>query len=275
MSFTRIGAPAEPVKSDDVAIAGIQVADLVVEFPGRNGALGARAVDGVTFDVRPGELLVLVGRSGCGKTTVLNVLAGLQLPTSGTALVAGDRPRLARRRVGYMFARDGLLPWRSARRNVEFALEIRRPQLSRSERRDRALAALERVGVVHAAGRYPWQLSQGMRQRVALARTWVMDPEVLLMDEPFAALDAQTRASVQEEFLGVWGRNRRTAVFVTHELKEAVLLADRILVLHTGRVIDEIAVGIERPRNEATLEEHPRYGEIHRRLIAGLNEMPR
>jgi ABC-type nitrate/sulfonate/bicarbonate transport system ATPase subunit len=253
--------------------AGITISNLVVEFPGEIDGPPNRGVDDVSFQVRSGELLVLVGRSGCGKTTVLNVLAGLQEPTSGTVLVQGMEPPDARKHIGYMFARDGLLPWRNARRNVEFALEIRRPGLRRPERRELALTYLDRVGVAHAASRYPWQLSQGMRQRVALARTWAIDPDVLLMDEPFAALDAQTRAAVQEEFLEIWGANRRTSVFVTHELKEAVLLADRILVMHSGKVIDEVLVDIDRPRREATLEEDPRYQQIHHRLVKGLNEI--
>jgi NitT/TauT family transport system ATP-binding protein len=251
----------------------ISIKDLYVEFPPMGpGESRNLAVDGVSFDVRRGELLVLIGRSGCGKTTVLNVLAGLHTPTAGDVKIMDKAPVPARKHIAYMFARDGLFPWRTARRNVEFALEIRRPEMKRKERQERALQFLDRVSVKHAANRYPWQLSQGMRQRVALARTWAIDPDVLFMDEPFAALDAQTRASVQEQFLEVWSADRRTSVFVTHDLKEAILLADRILVMHSGKVIDEVVVDIPRPRAEATIDEEDRYRELHHRLVEGLHE---
>jgi NitT/TauT family transport system ATP-binding protein len=259
-----------PMSTTDVSI---NIDGLEVEFPPMGpGEPPHKGVDGVSFEVRRGELLVLVGRSGCGKTTVLNVLAGLYKPTGGEVKIMGKDPIPARSHIAYMFARDGLLPWRTARRNVEFALEIRRPQLKRKERQERALRFLDRVGVRHAANRYPWQLSQGMRQRVALARTWAIDPDVLFMDEPFAALDAQTRATVQEQFLEVWSADRRTSVFVTHDLKEAILLADRILVMHSGKVIDEVVVDIPRPRAEATIDEDPRYRTLHHRLVEGLHE---
>jgi NitT/TauT family transport system ATP-binding protein len=254
----------------DVAI---RVRDLEVVFPPPTPDDSEhRAVDGVSFDVRRGELLVLVGPSGCGKTTVLNVLASLYKPTAGLAEVMGKAPVAARDHIGYMFARDGLLPWRTARRNVEFALEIRHPELSRRTRKERALEYMSRVKVDFAANRYPWQLSQGMRQRVALARTWAIEPDVMFMDEPFAALDAQTRATVQETFLNVWSTDRKTSVFVTHDLKEAVLMADRILVMNSGRVVDEIVVDIPRPRRENAIEEHPSYRDIHHRLVLGLED---
>lgn len=252
--------------------ASITVKDLEVVFPPPTADdPPAVAVGGVSFDVEEGELVVLVGRSGCGKTSVLNVLAGLYRPTGGQASIMGKPPLEARDHIGYMFARDGLLPWRTARRNVEFALEIRfGRRMSRSDRRTRAVEYLEKVGVGHALNRYPWQLSNGMRQRVALARTWAIDPDVLFMDEPFAALDAQTRADVQGEFLRVWGRNQKTAVFVTHDLKEAVLLADRIIVMRDGRIVDEVTIQLARPRDENLIEEDPQYRKIHHRLIEGL-----
>lgn len=250
----------------------IKVDDLEVVFPPPTpDEPPAVAVDGITFEIDEGEFVVLVGRSGCGKTTALNVLAGLCQPTGGNASVMDKTPLEARPRIGYMFARDGLLPWRSARRNVEFALEVHyRRSMSRSARRAKATEYLEKVGVGHASNRYPWQLSNGMRQRVALARTWAIEPDVLFMDEPFAALDAQTRADVQQEFLDVWSRDRKTVVFVTHDLDEAILLADRIIVMRDGRIADEVAVNIPRPRNESTIEEDPAYRNMHRRLIEGL-----
>jgi NitT/TauT family transport system ATP-binding protein len=250
------------------AVASLDRAEVVFEVP---GAPPRRALDGVSIDVRDGELLVLVGRSGCGKTTVLNLLVGLVDNTGGSVTVLGDTPRKARSSIGYMFARDALLPWRTARRNVEFAVELRRPNLSRHERRDVALRYLEELGVGHAANQYPWQLSQGMRQRVALARTWAIEPEILLMDEPFAALDAQTRTSAQTMFLESWARHRRTVVFVTHDLHEAILLSDRIIVMDQGRVVDETTIELPRPRDQERLVLEPRYRDIHQRLVAALH----
>lgn len=273
MTVDQIGE-ADAVHAEVDSDAAIVVRDLRVEFPAPTpDEPPATAVDGVSFTVKKGELVVLVGRSGCGKTTVLNVLSGLCHISGGTVEVLGEEPRKARFKVGYMFARDGLLPWRTARRNVEFGLEVRHRKLSRAERRARAMEYLARVKVDFAASRYPWQLSQGMRQRVALARTWAIEPEVLFMDEPFAALDAQTRSSVQDQFLGVWGADRKTSVFVTHDLGEAILMADRIIVMNNGKIIDEVLVDIARPRSEHTITEDPGYNGIHRRLVQGLEEI--
>ncbi len=250
--------------------------DVVVDFtvPSQGALQTHRALSGVSLDVLTGELLVLVGRSGCGKTTALNVLAGLQPPTSGTALVLERDPAQAREHVAYMFARDALLPWRSAIRNVEFALELRQPHLSRHERRERARALLHSLGVADSARLFPWQLSQGMRQRVALARTWAVEPDLLLMDEPFAALDAQTRADTQRLFLDFWAANRRTVVFVTHDLSEALLLADRVIVLRDGVVVDLIAVDIPRPRDSDTLILDEACRRAHRRISRALHGAP-
>jgi NitT/TauT family transport system ATP-binding protein len=230
-----------------------------------------RALAGASMVVREGELLVLVGASGCGKTTVLNLLAGLIDATDGQVSVVGKPPAEARSHIAYMFARDALLPWRTARRNVEFALELRRPELNKTERRDRAQHYLDELGVGRSANLFPWQLSHGMRQRVALARTWAIAPDLLLMDEPFAALDAQTRAATQEKFLDVWAADRKSVVFVTHDLSEAILLADRILMMSGGRIVDEAEVTIPRPRNAETIVLEDGYRELHHRLVAALH----
>jgi NitT/TauT family transport system ATP-binding protein len=252
-------------------VASLRGAEVHFELPGTSGRQIRRALDGISLDVRDGELLVLVGQSGCGKTTVLNLLVGIVSATGGSVTVLGDTPERARSRIGYMFARDALLPWRTARRNVEFGVELRRPDLSRAKRRELAQSYLDELGVGQSPDHYPWQLSQGMRQRVALARTWAIEPEVLLMDEPFAALDAQTRASVQEHFLQVWAAHRRTVVFVTHDLHEAILLADRIVVMAEGRVVDETTIDLPRPRHAETLVLEPEYRDIHQRLVAALH----
>jgi NitT/TauT family transport system ATP-binding protein len=248
--------------------ARTSLVDVEVEFISKREDQAYRALDGITIDVKPGELLVLVGRSGCGKTTVLNVIAGLVQASRGKVTVLGTDCVRARPRIGYMFARDALLPWRTAVRNVEYGLELRQPKLTRQNRRERALKLLSNLGVDgNAAKRHPWQLSQGMRQRVALARTWALEPELLLMDEPFAALDAQTRADAQEQFLDIWAQSSKTVIFVTHDLSEAILLGDRVIAMDQGRLVAEVAVDIPRPRNPMTIVEDPKFQEAHHLLI--------
>ena len=213
------------------------------------------ALDDVDLEIPTGQFVALVGASGCGKTTLLNMVAGLIRPTRGTVKVGGASPSLGSLDVGYMFARDALLPWRSARRNVELPLEVRK--WDRAKRRERALEMLDLVGLRQKESQYRLQLSQGMRQRVALARTLAADPSILLMDEPFAALDARTKLVLQAEFLRIWEKQRakgseKTVIFVTHDLQEAVLLADRVVVMlpNPGRVAADLLVDIERPRAE-------------------------
>lgn len=228
------------------------------------------ALDDVSFELRDGELLVLVGRSGSGKTTALNVLAGLAQPTEGRATVLGRSPLAARDELGYMFARDALLPWRTARRNVEFALELR--GVPRHERLGRALQHLRMVGLERLAGNLPGQLSQGQRQRVALARTLAPAPRLLMMDEPFSALDAQNREELQEQLLALWSQDRRSIVFVTHDLNEAITLADRILVFGRGKVVREFVVPLKRPRDLLDLTANQDALEIYREIRAFLHE---
>lgn len=212
-----------------------------------------QALDGVDLTIEEGSFVALVGASGCGKTTILNMLAGVIEPTSGVVTLDGRRPQVANPDIGYMFARDALLPWRRAQANVELPLEIR--GWKRAERHERALQMLKLVGLEGRERQYRAQLSQGMRQRVALARTLAPAPELLLMDEPFAALDARTKLAMQTEFLGIWERARaeglrRTVLFVTHDLNEAVLLADRVIVMlpHPGRIAKDKIIDLPRPR---------------------------
>jgi NitT/TauT family transport system ATP-binding protein len=215
----------------------------------------------ISLDVPRGQFLVVVGMSGGGKTTILNLVAGLVRPVRGTVQVLGGDPLASRRRTGFMPARDGLLPWRNARRNVEYGMELR--GVPRAERRARAQRWLEAVNLTDAGQLWPWQLSQGMRQRVALARTWALDPDVLLMDEPFAALDAVTRLSVQDEFMRLWqSEEHRTVVFVTHDLGEAITLADRIVLVGDGGIRDDVMVPFPRPRDMASLATEPVFQEL-------------
>lgn len=223
-----------------------------------------RILDNISLEVGEDEFVVLVGRSGCGKTTVLNLLSGFVRPTTGSIDVLGGNPVRKRSEIGYMFARDALLPWRSALRNVEFGLELRK--VRRPERRQRAMARLASLGLENHAKQLPSQLSQGMRQRVALARTWVTDPNLLLMDEPFAALDAQTRTKVQDEFLTTWTQRQVPVVFVTHDLNEAILMADRIVVIREGRAVDSVKVPFPRPRRFEELTGDPEYRKLFTEL---------
>ncbi|HEY4375239.1 MAG TPA: ABC transporter ATP-binding protein [Burkholderiales bacterium] len=235
--------------SDALAGAGMMIEALGVGHDYRAPGLAPTpALIDTDLRVREGEFVALVGPSGCGKTTLLNAIAGLVMPSRGRITLAAAPVTGIRADVGYMFARDGLMPWRSAIDNVAFGLELR--GVAATERRERARKYLALVGLEGFAEHRRGELSQGMRQRVALARTLATEPAVILMDEPFAALDAQTKVIIQDEFLKIWEQFRRTVVFVTHDIVEAVTLADRVIVFsgRPGRIIGEFPVDIPRPR---------------------------
>jgi NitT/TauT family transport system ATP-binding protein len=225
-----------------IAVSGI-------EHVYRGAAGGVTALAGVSLAVEPGRFVVIVGPSGCGKSSLLMMMAGLLHPTAGAvtcegrAMAAPDPDR-----VGVVFQDASLFPWLTAVDNVEFPLAIR--GMARDERRRRAVEMVQLVGLAGFEGRYPHELSGGMKQRVSIARGLVQDPPVLLMDEPFAALDEQTRMTMGAELLRIWSQTDKTVVFVTHSLTEAVYLADEVLVMspRPGRIIDRITVPLARPR---------------------------
>ncbi len=226
----------------------IEVAQVGHVYQGRDGAVPA--LEDISLTVDAGKFVVIVGPSGCGKTSLLMMLAGLRRPTSGEILCAGRPIRDPDpERVGVVFQEASLFPWLTATDNVEFPLALR--HAARDERRQRAEAMLELVGLAGFGGRYPHELSGGMKQRVAIARGLVQDPPVLLMDEPFAALDEQTRMTMGHELLRIWSQTSKTVVFITHSLTEAVYLADEVLVMspRPGRIVDRIAVELPRPRS--------------------------
>lgn len=207
----------------------------------------------LNFDLQigRGEFIAVVGPSGCGKTTLLNVTAGLLVPSAGTVLIDGKPVSGIQPTVGYMPARDALLPWRTAARNVEYALEIKRI----GDRQAVAQEMLRRVGLAGYEHRYIGELSQGMRQRVAIARTFATAPHILLMDEPFSALDAQTRAQMHELFMEMWETDRKSVILVTHDVSEAITLADRVIVLspRPGTIRLDLEIALERPRKTRNL----------------------
>jgi NitT/TauT family transport system ATP-binding protein len=205
---------------------------------------------GVSFDVYDGEIVSLIGESGCGKTTLLRTIQGLLKMDAGSIVVEGVLVTRPGRNRGFVFQQASLLPWRTARANVEFGMELMK--LAKSERRKRAQQLLELVGLGEAAEQYPHQLSGGMQQRVGLARALAIDPKILLMDEPFSALDAQTREVLQSELLRIHTETGKTTLFVTHDLDEAIYLSDRIVVMaaNPGRVKKIISVPFSHPRPE-------------------------
>jgi NitT/TauT family transport system ATP-binding protein len=222
-------------------------------------------LSGVDLDVREGEFVALIGASGCGKTTLLNVIAGLVPIAKGTVTVGNNPPAAGRSDVCYILARDALLPWRTVSGNVEYGLELQ--NVGREERERRATAYIEKVGLRDYSAFYPSKLSQGMRQRVSLARAFAVERSIYLMDEPFSALDSQTKLLLHDQLLNLWENSRATVVFVTHDIGEAITLSDRVIVMSkqgTG-VVEEIPVDLPRPRSAEALQADARYHDLYRR----------
>lgn len=254
-------------KGDEPLPAEIAIRDLAVNFGQSRNALS-----GVNLNIRQGEFVALIGASGCGKTTLLNVVAGLVPFSGGTATVRGAPPAAGRRDVCYVLARDALMPWRSVLSNIEYGLEV--SGVSKEQRRQRASAYLDKVGLHNFGDFYPSRLSHGMRQRASLARAFAVGRDVYLMDEPFSALDSQTKLMLHDQLLDLWGSSGATVIFVTHDIGEAITLADRVVVLSkkgTG-VTDEIEVDIGRPRSAEALQADPRYHDLYRRTWTSLRE---
>ena len=247
------------------AEAKVSIRGLRKDFVVRGRTIEALAP--ADLDVGAGEFIAIVGPSGCGKTTLLRILAGLERATSGEFAVKRD-PGGARPLNAMVFQEQSIFPWMSVRDNVAFGLKAR--GISRTDRRRAVQPMIQTVGLEGFEDALPHQLSGGMKQRVALARAFVMDPEVLLMDEPFAALDEQTKLVLQSELLRIWEGTRKTVLYVTHSIDEAIVLADRIIVLSArpGRVVDTVDVRaiFARPRDVERVRASPQYGELFARV---------
>jgi len=246
----------------------VVVKDYSLSFDDKNNVL-----DEINFDVKDGEFISLVGPSGCGKTTLLNLLAGIvPLIGSGDIKINGEDPEIGSTDVAYMLARDSLFPWRTALGNAGFGMEAR--GALKEVYQPKALKMLSEVGLKDFANAYPKELSHGMRQRVALARTFSLDAQLLLMDEPFGALDAQTKLQLEDLLLSLCHQFKHTVVFVTHDLAEAVALSDRVLVMSSrpGKIIADISIDLPRPRSIRELQKSQKFHELYSVLWTYLEE---
>jgi NitT/TauT family transport system ATP-binding protein len=256
-----------PAAAPALALAGVTCTFVDRADPGARYT----AVRDVTLQVAEGEFVSVVGPTGCGKSTLLNVAAGLLEPSAGTVQVFGAPLEGLNRRAGYMFQADALMPWRTALGNVMAGLEFR----GAADARALADDWLRRVGLGGFGDRYPHQLSGGMRKRTALAQVLALDPDIILMDEPFSALDIQTRQLMENEVLALWQRKRKAVLFITHDLDEAIAMSDRVVVLSAGpasRPIGEFAVDLARPRDVAEIKTTPRFIELHTAIWGVLRE---
>ena len=234
---------------------------------------GYTAVADTTLRVRAGEFVSVVGPTGCGKSTLLNIGAGLLEPSSGEVKVFGEPLRGINRRAGYMFQTEALMPWRSAIDHVMGGLQYR--GLADAPARRQAQAWLERVGLGGFEDRYPHQLSGGMRKRTALAQVLALDPDIILMDEPFSALDIQTRQLMENEVLALWAAKKKAVLFITHDLDEAIAMSDRVVVLSAGPAthpIGEFEIDLPRPRDVAEVRGDPRFVQLHSQIWAVLRD---
>lgn len=244
----------------------IQIKDVSMVYPVNNGD-NIVALKNVSFDIREGEFISLLGPSGCGKTTLLRIIADLLQPTSGSVSIRSQSPRDIRlqQKYGIVFQNPVLYDWRTVRRNICMPMEIM--GVPKKERTDRINRMLELVGLQNFGNKYPFELSGGMQQRVGIARALALNPEFLLMDEPFSALDEFTREKLNEDLLGIWSKTNKTVIFVTHNIPESVFLSDRVVVLspHPGRLSAIVNIDLPRPRVNS-LRESPEFYEYVARI---------
>jgi NitT/TauT family transport system ATP-binding protein len=254
-----MSAPASALAAPVIRLRGVR----------RSFNGGVVAIDGIDLEVPQGEFVAILGPSGCGKSTLLRLIAGLDAPQGGEVVVRGGSALADRARLAYVFQDAHLLPWRTVQRNVELPLEL--AGIDRAQRSAAAAQCIAQVGLADAAGRYPAQLSGGMRMRASLARALVTDPELLLLDEPFAAVDEITRQRLDEQLHALWAGRRVTVLFVTHSISEAAFLAQRIVVLspRPARVVADLP-GLDGAERTAVLRTEPAFNDLVRRLHAAL-----
>ena len=251
----------------------VELEDVSLIFGGGHPADEAvLAVHEINLAIPTGQFVAVVGPSGCGKTTILNMLAGLIPATKGSVRRYGSEVTGTSADIGYMLARSALSPWRTARKNVELGMEIQ--GVPKNERTAKSTELLQRLRLEDFADSFPSQLSQGMNQRVAIARTLALNPDLWLMDEPFGALDAQTRLTVQTEFIELWESEGKTVIFVTHDLEEAVLLADRVIVMtaRPGRIKSDTIIELPRPRVLDELRFDEKFKKAEHRIWSELRD---
>jgi NitT/TauT family transport system ATP-binding protein len=269
--MSHITSTTGPLAGRGADAPAISLRSATKRFPTKDGG-AFTAIRDVTLDVAPGEFVAIVGPTGCGKSTTLSLVSGLEPASEGTVHVAGTPVRGIPDGVGYMFQADAVLPWKNVLDNVSLGLRYR--GAARAEAESRARDWIERVGLGGFEDRYPHQLSGGMRKRVAMAQTLITDPSVLLLDEPFGALDVQTRELMQDELLTLWSGSGAACIFVTHDLTEAISLADRVVVMTAGpaTVKDVVAVDLPRPRRVEEIRLTPEFIELYKRIWNSLRE---
>jgi len=248
----------------------VEVEGLAKRYPTPDGSDELTVFENANFGINKGEFVCIIGHSGCGKSTILNILAGLDEASEGAVIMNGKEvagPSLER---GVVFQNYSLLPWRTTLKNITFAVRARWPNWSKEQVLEHSMKFLDLVGLNGVEHHKPSQLSGGMRQRVSIARAFATQPKLLLMDEPFGALDALTRGMIQEELLKIWEETHQTVFMITHDVDEAILLSDRILLMTNGpqaRVAESVQISIERPRNRTDIIHHPSYYKIRNHLV--------
>ena len=252
-----------------IALQGVACTFVSPDAPGQRYT----AVENVSLTVADGEFVSVVGPTGCGKSTLLNMAAGLLQPSQGSVHIYGEPLTGVNARAGYMFQAESLMPWRTALQNVMAGLTFR--GVDKSTAQAQAEDWLRRVGLGGFGDRYPHQMSGGMRKRASLAQTLVMDPDIILMDEPFSALDIQTRQLMENELLALWQSKKKSVLFITHDLDEAIAMSDRVVILSAGPAshpIGEFTIDLPRPRDVAEIKMTPRFMELHQAIWAVLRE---
>ena len=269
MSRSAVTEPAGDNPSPAGVVPALDFESVTIRFAAPGGAVHT-VMDRISLRITEGTFVAIVGPSGCGKSTLLNAAAGLLFPPDGTVRVFGEPLAGVNRHAAYLFQQDALLPWRTVLDNVTLGLNFRR--VRKAEARRQARQWLQRVGLTGFEDRFPHQLSGGMRKRAAVAQAWIVNPRILLMDEPFSALDVQTRQVMETELLELWQESRKTVLFITHDLEEAIALADRVVVLSTGpaRIKGDYPITLARPRDVSEIRLNSAFTDLYKRIWGDL-----